>query len=189
MSARPITPQTGTQSIDRAAQLLVHVLETDVPPTVGELSVRSGLPKSTTSRLVGALERQGLVQRAPAGHFRPIGSDGFFPKGQRVAQFDQQPLEAQSMVSAAIEAFRATHDPYWMSQARLAFEWYTGRNDLGQPVCDPSTGACCDGLHADRVNQNQGAESTLAYLLALAEMQLLENSLTAFRKAAPVTVG
>ena len=71
MSTRPITPQTGTQSIDRAAQLLVHVLETDVPPTVGELSVRSGLPKSTTSRLVGALERQGLVQRAPAGALRP----------------------------------------------------------------------------------------------------------------------
>jgi glycosyltransferase involved in cell wall biosynthesis len=114
------------------------------------------------------------VQRAPAGHFRPIGSDGFYAQGQAAAQFDQQPLEAQSMVSAAIEAFRATNDPFWMSQARLAFEWYTGRNDLGQPVCDPSTGACCDGLHADRVNQNQGAESTLAYLLALAEMQLVE---------------
>jgi hypothetical protein len=115
------------------------------------------------------------VQRAPAGHFRPIGSDGFFTQGQKAAQFDQQPLEAQSMVSAAIEAFRATNDPYWMAQARLAFEWFTGRNDLGQPVCDPSTGACCDGLHADRVNQNQGAESTLAYLLALAEMQLVES--------------
>jgi hypothetical protein len=114
------------------------------------------------------------IQRAPAGHFRPIGSDGFYTQGQTAAQFDQQPLEAQSMVSAAIEAYRATNDPFWMSQARLAFEWYTGRNDLGQPVCDPSTGACCDGLHADRVNQNQGAESTLAYLLALAEMQLVE---------------
>ena len=115
------------------------------------------------------------VQRAPAGHFRPIGSDGFYSKGQQPAQFDQQPLEAQSMVSAAIEAYRATDDEYWMRQARLAFEWFTGRNDLGQPVCDPSTGACCDGLHADRVNQNQGAESTLAYLLALAEMQLVES--------------
>jgi hypothetical protein len=116
------------------------------------------------------------VQRAPAGHFRPIGSDGFYMQGQAAAQFDQQPLEAQSMVSAAIEASRATNDPFWMEQARLAFEWYTGRNDLGLPVCDPATGACCDGLHADRVNQNQGAESTLAYLLALAEMQLVESS-------------
>ena len=71
MSTPAITTQTGTQSIDRAAQLLVHLLETDAPPTVGELSARSGLPKSTTSRLVGALERQGLVQREPAGGLRP----------------------------------------------------------------------------------------------------------------------
>jgi DNA-binding IclR family transcriptional regulator len=62
---------TGTQSIDRAAQLLVHVLETSEPPTIGKLSERSGLPKSTTSRLVGALERQGLIQREGAGQLRP----------------------------------------------------------------------------------------------------------------------
>ncbi len=129
------------------------------------------------------------VQRAPAGHFRPIGSEGFFLRGQQAAQFDQQPLEAQSMVSATIEAYGATNDSNWLDQARLAFEWFTGRNDLGLPVCDASSGACCDGLHADRVNQNQGAESTLAYLLALAEMQLLEDSLTAFRKAIPATAG
>jgi glycosyltransferase involved in cell wall biosynthesis len=122
------------------------------------------------------------VQRAPDGHFRPIGSEGFYPRGQSPAQFDQQPLEAQSMVSAAIEAYRATDDAKWLDLARLAFEWFTGRNDLGQAVCDTSSGACCDGLHADRVNQNQGAESTLAFLLALAEMHLLENSLTSFRQ-------
>jgi len=62
---------TGTQSIDRAAQLLVHVLETTEPPTIGKLSEQSGLPKSTTSRLVGALERQGLIQREGAGQLRP----------------------------------------------------------------------------------------------------------------------
>ncbi|HEX3599269.1 MAG TPA: glycosyltransferase family 4 protein, partial [Lacipirellulaceae bacterium] len=115
------------------------------------------------------------VQRAPAGHFRPIGSDGFFAIGQPPAHFDQQPLEAHSMVSAAIEAYRATNDPFWMNEARMAFEWFTGRNDLGIPVCEASSGACCDGLHADRANLNQGAESTLAYLQALAEMQLLES--------------
>jgi glycosyltransferase involved in cell wall biosynthesis len=115
------------------------------------------------------------VQRAPAGHFRPIGSDGFFALGQPPAHFDQQPLEAHSMVSAAIEAYRATNDPFWMNEARMAFEWFTGRNDLGIPVCEASSGACCDGLHADRANLNQGAESTLAYLQALAEMQLLES--------------
>ena len=52
-----------------------------------------------------------------------------------------------------------------------------GRNDLGLTLYDPATGGCCDGLHPDRANQNQGAESTLAFLLALTEMHLLENSL------------
>ena len=59
--------RTGTQSIDRASQLLVHVVEEEDAPTVGELAQLAGLPKSTTSRLVGALERQGLVQRDPSG--------------------------------------------------------------------------------------------------------------------------
>ena len=57
----------GTQSIDRAAQVLVHVLETEEPPTVGGLSTRLGLPKSTASRVVGALERQGLIRRDAGG--------------------------------------------------------------------------------------------------------------------------
>jgi glycosyltransferase involved in cell wall biosynthesis len=127
------------------------------------------------------------VQRAPEGHFRPIGCDGFYPQGEPAAQFDQQPLEAQSLASAAIEAYGATNDDFWLDQARMAFEWFTGRNVLGLPVYDDSSGGCCDGLHADRVNQNQGAESTLAFLLALAEMQLLENSLTSFRKGAATT--
>jgi IclR family transcriptional regulator, acetate operon repressor len=62
----------GTQSIDRAAQVLVHVLETADPPTIGGLSTRLELPKSTTSRLVGALERQGLIQRdGGGGHLVP----------------------------------------------------------------------------------------------------------------------
>ncbi len=64
--------RTGTQSIDRASQLLVHVVEEHEAPTVGELALLAGLPKSTTSRLVGALERQGLVQRDPhRGALRP----------------------------------------------------------------------------------------------------------------------
>ena len=67
-----MTVQTGTQSMERGAQLLVHVVEEDEAPTVGELAQLAGLPKSTTSRLVGALERQGLVQRDPArGAIKP----------------------------------------------------------------------------------------------------------------------
>jgi hypothetical protein len=70
-----------------------------------------------------------------------------------------------------------------MREALSAFEWFLGRNDLGQDLYDPATGGCCDGLQEDRTNRNQGAESTLAFLLSLAEMNLLESSLAAFRQA------
>lgn len=123
------------------------------------------------------------VQRAPQGHFRAIGCLGFYRKGQEPARFDQQPIEANATVAACLEAYRATDDPTWLHEARSAFEWFLGRNDLGLELYDPGTGGCCDGLHEDRVNRNQGAESTLAFLLSLAEMNLLETSLAAFRQA------
>lgn len=130
-----------------------------------------------------SLEWLSQQQTADAGHFRPIGCNGFFPRGGQPAQFDQQPLEAHAMVSASIEAYRATEDERWLERAHLAFEWFLGRNDLGLAVFDAGTGSCRDGLHPDRVNENQGAESTLACLLALAEMQLLEDSLSTIDKA------
>ena len=110
-------------------------------------------------------------QMAERGHFQPIGSNGFYVKNQPRAYFDQQPLEAQSMVSACLAAYRATSDTFWYKKAIRIFKWFTGLNDLGLPLYDPHTGGCFDGLHTDRVNQNQGAESTLSYLLALAELQ------------------
>lgn len=116
-------------------------------------------------------------QKSPAGHFRPIGSNGFHEKNGERADFDQQPIEAQAMVSASLEAFRATRDEFWWREARRAFEWFLGRNDLGLPLHDPSSGGCRDGLHHDRANENQGAESTLAFQLALAEMTAAEHSL------------
>ncbi|MEJ7637636.1 MAG: glycosyltransferase family 4 protein [Singulisphaera sp.] len=123
------------------------------------------------------------VQRAPQGHFRAIGCHGFYRKGGMPARFDQQPIEANATVAACLEAYRATQDPRWMNEARSSFEWFLGRNDLGQELYDPATGGCFDGLQEDRVNRNQGAESTLAFLLSLAEMNLLESSLAAFRQA------
>ncbi len=111
------------------------------------------------------------IQRAGGDHLVPIGSNGFFPKGGPRARFDQQPVEAHVTVAACLEAWRATHDPRWRLEAQRAFEWFLGRNDLGLPLYDPSTGGCRDGLHPDRVNQNQGAESTLAFLLSLLEMR------------------
>lgn len=127
------------------------------------------------------------IQTSPAGHFRPIGSNGFYPRNSHQAHYDQQPIEAYSMVSASIAAWHATQDEFWLRQARRAFSWFLGRNDLGQPLYDPSTGGCFDGLHPDRVNQNQGAESTLAFLLALVEMTMIENSLASFAHSQPAT--
>jgi glycosyltransferase involved in cell wall biosynthesis len=119
------------------------------------------------------------VQTSPRGCFRPVGVHGFFRRGQDRAAFDQQPLEAHATVSACIEAFRTTGDVFWVDKARWAFEWFLGRNDLGLPVYDASTGGCRDGLLEDRINENQGAESTLAMLLSQAEIMLLETSLAA----------
>ncbi len=111
-------------------------------------------------------------QTSAAGYFSPIGSEGFFLRGGKRAQFDQQPLESQSMISACLEAYRVTRDRRWWREARRAFEWFLGQNDLGLSLYDSSTGGCRDGLHADRVNGNQGAESTLAFHLSLAEMRM-----------------
>jgi hypothetical protein len=115
-----------------------------------------------------------VTEQTQGGYFAPIGSNGFYRRGGPRAHFDQQPIEAQATVSACVEAFEATGDRYWRDEARRAFEWFLGRNDLDQPLYDPSSGGCYDGLHFDRVNLNQGAESTLAFLLALAEMTTLQ---------------
>ena len=110
------------------------------------------------------------TQKSEAGHFTPIGCNGFWLRGMDCARFDQQPVEAYAMVSACLEAHALTRDEYWRRAARRCFEWFLGRNDLGQPLYDSSTGGCRDSLHQDRLSQNQGAESSLAFYLSLAEM-------------------
>jgi hypothetical protein len=121
------------------------------------------------------------VQISEKGYFRPIGSNGFYKRGGTRADFDQQPIEAQAMISACLEAYRTTSDAWWYEQAQRAFDWFLGWNDLGLELYSPDSGACGDGLHVDRVNENQGAESTLAFLLSLAEMRLTQNMLTSFK--------
>jgi glycosyltransferase involved in cell wall biosynthesis len=119
-----------------------------------------------------SLEWLAEIQRSDNGYFVPIGNRGFYPRNGEKARFDQQPVEVHAMVSACLEAYRMTSDHRWYQEARRAFEWFLGGNDLGLLLYDSTTGGCRDGLHPDRVNQNQGAESTLAYLLSLAELSL-----------------
>ncbi len=113
-------------------------------------------------------------------HFVPIGSQGFYHQGGDRARFDQQPLEAAGAVSACLEAYRVTGDNRWRGEAWSAFNWFLGDNDLQVPLYDYETGGCRDGLHPDRANENQGAESTLSFLMALlemhSEMHLLQKS-------------
>jgi glycosyltransferase involved in cell wall biosynthesis len=107
------------------------------------------------------------------GHFVPIGSNGWYEQGGTRARFDQQPIEANAMIDACVEAFNITRDKSWFDNAVMCFNWFLGHNDLNLPLYDPKTGGCRDGLMADGINQNEGAESSLAWLLSLMTLQKL----------------
>jgi hypothetical protein len=113
------------------------------------------------------------VQSSPDNQFAAIGSSGFYERGASPASFDQQPVEASAMVSACIDAYRVHGDRRWLSHARWAFNWFLGENHLQHWLFDPATGGCRDGLHANRPNQNQGAEATLSFQLALHELRTI----------------
>ncbi|MGA2650764.1 MAG: glycosyltransferase family 4 protein [Terracidiphilus sp.] len=108
--------------------------------------------------------------RDDAEIFVPIGSNGFFVEGSEKARFDQQPVEACATISACLEVYRLTEEGLWFEEAQRVFRWFLGKNDLQVPLYDTTTGGCRDGLHPDRINENQGAESTLSFLMALLEM-------------------
>src|SRR5450432_203187 len=140
--------------------------------------------KSVYERGIKALRWLVGVQTSQHGQLRPIGSNGFYRRNGARAEFDQQPIESQTTISACLEAYRSTADPWWYEQAQSAFDWFLGWNDLGLEVYCHQTGGCRDGLHADRGNENQGAESMLAFLLSLAEMRLIQNTATGIPRPA-----
>ena len=124
---------------------------------------------------LGTLDWLVTMQRCEVkGHFVPIGSQGFYSRETEKARFDQQPVEACGAVSACLQAYRATGNARWRKEAWSALNWFLGDNDLQVALYDPVTGGCRDGLHPDRANENQGAESTLSFLMALLEMRQLE---------------
>ncbi len=96
-------------------------------------------------------------QRGDGGCFRPMGPTAFWPRNGEPARFDQQPIEANAMLGACLEAHAATGDDKWQEEALVAFDWFLGGNDLGLSLYDAQTGGCRDGLHLDRTNQNEGA--------------------------------
>jgi len=147
------------------------------------VSGRATRQASVYERGIQALRWLVGVQTSRHGQLQPIGSNGFYKRNGARAQFDQQPIEAQTTVSACLEAFRATADPWWHRQAQSAFDWFLGSNDLGLELYARQNGGCRDGLHPDRSNENQGAESTLAFLLSLAEMRLTQSTAASVARA------
>jgi hypothetical protein len=107
------------------------------------------------------------VQTGPEGRFSPIGNRGWWPRGGPRARYDQQPIEATALLLAAEAAFEITGGPSHRVTMEWAYGWFLGRNDARQRVALPETGACHDGLTPIGVNANQGAESTLMWLIAL----------------------
>ncbi|KPK80776.1 MAG: glycosyl transferase family 1 [Phycisphaerae bacterium SM23_33] len=124
------------------------------------------------------------VQTGQDGCLSVVGNQGWFPRDGKRARFDQQPIEAQALIGACVEAYNVTGNPYWLEQARRCFNWFLGDNDLKAPLYDFTTAGCRDGLHAEGASHNQGAESTLAWLISLLLMHEIQTQQTLGEPAA-----
>jgi hypothetical protein len=111
------------------------------------------------------------AQTAPDGHLRTVGNDGWWPRGGPKARFDQQAISTTSLLLAADTAFEATGLARYQDAMEMAYGWFVGRNDAHAWVAEPSSGACGDGIGPAGVSRNQGAESTLMWLMALEHMR------------------
>lgn len=110
------------------------------------------------------------------GIFVPIGNGGWYKRGENRAIYDQQPLEAAAMVDVAVDAYYSTKDKNNLDIANTAFGWFIGKNSRNMMIYNPETSGCRDGLASDKVNPNQGAESSISYLLARLKLEELKLS-------------
>ncbi len=125
------------------------------------------------------------VQTGDDGQLSVIGNDGWYVRGKKKARYDQQPIEAKALVQACLTAALISRDVYWTNEAKRCFEWFTGRNDAGKPMYNPNTGGGFDGLSETGISANQGAESTLAYLLSVLELHRYERAFRASQDLIP----
>jgi len=132
-----------------------------------------------------ALSWLAKMQTSPKNCFHPLSCTSQSKTGEE-SDSDQLPVDSHTFISACLEAFRTTQEHRWFAEARKAFEWFLGRNDMGLPLHDSKTGGCRDVLHIDRVNLNEGAEASLAFYLSLNELQQMENTIASFRE--PITI-
>jgi glycosyltransferase involved in cell wall biosynthesis len=115
------------------------------------------------------------IQTGDQGYFTPIGNQGWYPRHGVKARFDQQPIEVQSTIEACLTAYKMTREKQWSLVANRCLEWFLGRNDAHTPLYDEVTGGCRDGVTGRGMNRNQGAESTLSWLLSLLHMSIHKN--------------
>ena len=146
---------TGVDHVDLAAAKERDILVTNTP----------GVLTEDTADMAMA-----LILAAPR---RLTEGDRLVRGGPRAA-FDQQPIEAAALIAACKAAYRVSGDRYWLDEMRRCLEWYLGKNDVGVPMIDFKTRGCFDGLKRTGVNQNQGAESLLSWLLSLAIMHEMQ---------------
>lgn len=118
-----------------------------------------------------------------SGHFSFIGCHGWYHRDEKRAQFDQQPIEAAGTVMMLHAAYEATKNKDFLKLQRKAFDWFLGANDLRIPIYNFKTKGCHDGLTRNGVNANQGAESTLSFLLSL--LTIMESYTTTERNIIP----
>lgn len=100
------------------------------------------------------------------GYFKPIGCHGWFPKGGRAAEFDEQPIEAGETVLTFREAYNVTGEKKYKDKAKICHAWYEGLNSKGLSLIDQETGGCFDGITEKGINLNLGAESLISYYLS-----------------------
>ncbi|MEO8794536.1 MAG: glycosyltransferase [Daejeonella sp.] len=100
------------------------------------------------------------------GYLSPVGSEGWLFKNEKMAIFDQQAIEVMAMVLMYFEAYHVTHEITFIQKMYMSYKWFLGENTLRVPLYDHETHGCCDGLQPHGINRNQGAESTLAYLIS-----------------------
>jgi len=101
-----------------------------------------------------------------SGYLSPVGNDGWYYRGGTFPTFDQQAIETMAMVLMHFQAYKIFHKPQYIEKMFLSYKWFLGENTLRAPLYDHETKGCCDGLLPTGINRNQGAESTLAYLIS-----------------------
>jgi hypothetical protein len=105
----------------------------------------------------------------------PVGNNGWYSRGKEMAMYDQQAIEAMAMVLMYFQAYLSTQETRYIEKTYLSYRWFLGENTLRAPLYDRETQGCCDGLEQSGINRNQGAESTLAYMIShITVLQALE---------------